>query len=165
MTYGHTELDLEDSITGNVSFIGSDRATVAGQRVIVKYVTCDVVSSLISLRIRSTNRLKERDRELSYWWRVKYVLRRSDSCLAECLSRHPNLPQLVGCSSRCSPFQFILFRDKMSAQPSGEMCSLAAFMLEMIQTEHVFTIVGKIRDFVSNFRLCWDEEMMWATHR
>ena len=30
-------------------------------------------------------------------------------------------------------------------------------MLEMIQTEHVFTIVGKIRDFVSDFRLCWNE--------
>ena len=39
MTYGHTELDLEDSTTGNVLFIGSDRATVAGRRVIVKYVT------------------------------------------------------------------------------------------------------------------------------
>ena len=45
MTYGHTELDLEDFITGNVSFIGSYRATVAGQRVIVKYVTCDTVGS------------------------------------------------------------------------------------------------------------------------
>ena len=45
MTYAHTELDLEDSTTGNVSFVGSDRATVAGQRVIVRYVTGRAVSS------------------------------------------------------------------------------------------------------------------------
>ena len=45
MTYDHTEIDLEDSTPGNVSFIGSDRATVAGHSVIVKYVASKAVSS------------------------------------------------------------------------------------------------------------------------
>ena len=54
MTYAHTELDLEDSTTGNVSFIGSDRATIAGQRVIVKYVTGRVVSSSSYLDAQKT---------------------------------------------------------------------------------------------------------------
>ena len=67
-------------------------------------------------------------------------------------TRHRNLPQLVGCSSRSSPFQFILFRDKMSTQPSGEMRSLAAFIQEMIRTEDVFIIAGKMLDFVSDSR-------------
>ena len=67
-------------------------------------------------------------------------------------TRHRSLPQLVGCSSRHSLFQFILFRDKMSVQPSGEMRSLAAFIQEMIRTEDVLIIVGKIRDFVSDLR-------------
>ena len=67
-------------------------------------------------------------------------------------TRHRSLPQLVGCSSRCSPFQFILFRDKMSVQPSGEMRSLAAFIQEMIRTEDVLIILGKILDFVSDLR-------------
>ena len=67
-------------------------------------------------------------------------------------TRHRSLPQLVGCSSRSSPFQFILFRDKMSVQPSGEMRSLAAFIQETIRTEDVFIIAGKIRDFVSDLR-------------
>ena len=67
-------------------------------------------------------------------------------------TRHRNLPQLVGCSSRHSPFQFILFRDKMSTQPSGEMRSLAAFIQEMIRTEDVFIIAGKMLDFVSDSR-------------
>ena len=66
--------------------------------------------------------------------------------------RHRNLSQLVGCSSRSSPFQFILFRDKMSTQPSGEMRSLAAFIQEMIRTEDVLIIAGKMRDFVSDSR-------------
>ena len=65
-------------------------------------------------------------------------------------TRHRNLPQLVGCSGRSSPFQFILFRDKMSVQPSGEMRSLAAFIQEMIRTEDVLIIAGKILDFVSD---------------
>ena len=67
-------------------------------------------------------------------------------------TRHRNLPQLVGCSSRSSPFQFILFRDKMSTQPSGEMRSLAAFIQEMIQTEDVLIIASKMLDFVSDSR-------------
>ena len=67
-------------------------------------------------------------------------------------TRHRSLPQLVGCSSRDSPFQFILFRDKMSVQPSGEMRSLAAFIQEMIRTEDVLIIAGKIVDFVSDLR-------------
>ena len=67
-------------------------------------------------------------------------------------TRHRSLPQLVGCSSRSSPFQFILFRDKMSVQPSGEMRSLAAFIQEMIRTEDVLIILGKILDFVSDLR-------------
>ena len=67
-------------------------------------------------------------------------------------TRHRNLPQLVGCSSRYSPFQFILFRDKMWTQPSGEMRSLAAFIQEMIRTEDVFIIAGKMLDFVSDSR-------------
>ena len=67
-------------------------------------------------------------------------------------TRHRSLPQLVGCSSRCSPFQFILFRDKMSTQPSGEMRSLAGFIQEMIRTEDVFFIAGKMLDFVSDSR-------------
>ena len=67
-------------------------------------------------------------------------------------TRHRNLPQLVGCSSCRSPFQFILFRDKMSVQPSGEMRSLAAFIQEMIRTEDVLIIAGKMRDFVSDLR-------------
>ena len=66
--------------------------------------------------------------------------------------RHRNLPQLVGCSSCRSPFQFILFRDKMSTQPSGEMRSLAGFIQEMIRTEDVFLIAGKMLDFVSDSR-------------
>ena len=67
-------------------------------------------------------------------------------------TRHRNLPQLVGCSSRRSPFQFILFRDKMSTQPSGEMRSLAAFIQGMIRTEHVFDILSTLAAFVSDFR-------------
>ena len=76
----------------------------------------------------------------------------SISVSTKCPIRHRSLPQLVGCSSRNSPFQFILFRDKMSVQPSGEMRSLAAFMQEMIRTEDVLIIAGKIRDFVSDSR-------------
>ena len=67
-------------------------------------------------------------------------------------TRHRNLPQLVGCSSRHSPFQFILFRDKMSVQHSGEMRSLAAFIQEMIRTEDVLIFAGKMRDFASDSR-------------
>ena len=67
-------------------------------------------------------------------------------------TRHRSLPQLVGCSSRRSPFQFILFRDKMSTQPSGEMRSLAAFIQEMIRTEDVLIIASKMLDFVSDSR-------------
>ena len=76
----------------------------------------------------------------------------SISISTECPTRHRSLPQLVGCSSRSSPFQFILFRDKMSVQPSGEMRSLAAFIQEMIRTEDVLIIAGKILVFVSNFK-------------
>ena len=54
MTYAHTELDLEESTTGNVSFVGSDRATVAGQRVIVRYVTDRAVSSSTYLDTQMT---------------------------------------------------------------------------------------------------------------
>ena len=50
MTYDHTEIDLEDSTPGNVSFIGSDRATVAGHRVIVKYVASKAVSLSCPIR-------------------------------------------------------------------------------------------------------------------
>ena len=74
----------------------------------------------------------------------------SAPALAKFPTRHRSLPQLVGCSSRRSSFQFILFRDKMSVQPSGEMRSLAAFIQEMIRTEDVFIIAGKILGFVSD---------------
>ena len=76
----------------------------------------------------------------------------SISISTECPTRHRSLPQLVGCSSRSSPFHFILFRDKMSVQPSGEMRSLAAFIQEMIRTEDVFIIASKMLDFVSDSR-------------
>ena len=68
------------------------------------------------------------------------------------LSRHPYLPQLAGCSNRHSEFHFVLFYDKMSTQPAGEMRSLAAFIQEMIRTEDVLIIAGKMRDFVSDSR-------------
>ena len=67
-------------------------------------------------------------------------------------SRHPYLPQLAGCSNRHSEFQFVLFYDKMSTQPAGEMRSLAAFIQDMIRTEDVLIIAGKIVDFVSDLR-------------
>ena len=50
MTYDHTEIDLEDSTPGNVTCIGSDRATVAGHRVIVKYVASKAVSPSLPFR-------------------------------------------------------------------------------------------------------------------
>ena len=78
MTYDHTEIDLEDSTPGNVSFIGSDRATVAGHSVIVKYVASKAVSQSTYLTYGRFNTIQERDRELSDWWKIKYVLRSLD---------------------------------------------------------------------------------------
>ena len=78
MTYGLIELDVEDFIIGNVSYVGSERATVAGQRVIVKYVASKAVSQSTYLTYGRFNTIQERDRELSDWWKIKYVLRSLD---------------------------------------------------------------------------------------
>ena len=50
MTYDDTEIELEDFTVGNVTAIGSHRATVAGRRVIVKFVAGTAVSLHVSGR-------------------------------------------------------------------------------------------------------------------
>ena len=55
MTYSLIELDIEDSIAGNVSYVGSDRATVSGQKVIVKYIASKAVSPSIDLTFGGLN--------------------------------------------------------------------------------------------------------------
>ena len=73
MTYDFIELDVESFISGNASYVGSERASVSGQKVIVKYIASKAVSPSIDLTFRGFNIMKERDRELNYWCKIKYV--------------------------------------------------------------------------------------------
>lgn len=63
--------------------------------------------------------------------------------------RHANLPQLTGRSSDRSPIQFILFHDTYVSRNTGQLRSIAAFLVEMTRSEDVFSMVDKIVDFVS----------------
>ena len=78
MTYDLIELDVESFISGNVAYVGSDRATVSGQKVIVKYIASKAVSPSIDLTFGGLNIMEERDRELNYWCKIKYVLHSLD---------------------------------------------------------------------------------------
>lgn len=72
-----------------------------------------------------------------------------NSLLSKSSNRHANLPQLTGRSSDRSPIQFILFYDTYVLRNTGQLRSIAAFLLEMTKSEDVFTMVDKMVDFVS----------------
>ena len=55
MTYDLIELDVESFISGNASYVGSERASVSGQKVIVKYIASKAVSTSIDLTFGGLN--------------------------------------------------------------------------------------------------------------
>lgn len=155
LQYRQAEIRIDGRLKNATAFFADaelGEICSTGQRVLVKKAAHKTVRVVITKRTPSNSNHRS---EIRMWgYGGNYGI--SNSCYSlspNTLSRHANLPHLIGCSKTQSNTQFILFYDDMScaASRTSQLRSLAAFVLDTFRTQDVFSIIDMLVDFVSVF--------------
>lgn len=141
--YNQAEIRIDGRLKNATAFFADaelGEICSTGQRVIVKKVAHKTVRVMILKWTPSNSNHRSEIR----MWRYGGNYGKSISCYSltsDTLSRHANLPHLIGCSKPQSNTQFMLFYDDMScaASRTSQLRSLAAFVLDTFRTQDVFS--------------------------